>query len=122
MKGSEILLPPPVWRRDRDKRIDARLLVSSLHCRLGKVVDISGGGMRVRGFAWPPLRTYGTMTVRIKGLAVPVDVQVEVAWVNQCGILRREIGLGFTGLTDDARAALRPLFRSARELNGRRAA
>jgi hypothetical protein len=122
MMGPEVLLPPPVWRRNQDKRFSSRLMVSSLHCRLGRVMDISAGGMRVRGFAWPRLRTYGTMKVRIHGLALPVDVGVEVAWVNHCGLLRREVGLAFTGLTEDSLVVLRPLFRAAIELNGRRIA
>lgn len=96
-------------------------MVSSLHCRLGRVLDVSAGGLRVRGFAWRRLQTYGRMSIRINGLAVPIDVEVEVAWVNYCGLVQREVGLAFTGLSEEAVAGLKPLFHSAVELNCRRA-
>lgn len=115
MTGKQPLWPPPVWRRDRDNRYGSRLRVSSLHCRLGRVLDVSSGGMRVRGFAWPPLRTYGTMRIRIHGLARPVDIEAQLAWVNHCNPLQREVGLSFTAMSDDARTLLEPLFKAANQ-------
>jgi hypothetical protein len=120
--GKQPLFPPPVWRRDRDKRFGSRLRVSSLRCRLGRVLDISSGGMRVRGLAWPPLRTYGTMRVRIQGLEKPIEVEVELAWVKSRNPLQREIGFAFTAMTDEARAALEPFFQAAMEQEERVAA
>lgn len=85
-------------------------------------MDISSGGMRVRGLAWPPLRTYGTMRVRIQGLREPVEVEVELAWVNHRNPLQREVGLAFTAMTDQARALLEPFFQAAMHQSGREAA
>lgn len=122
MTGKQPLWPPPVWRRDRDNRFGSRLRVSSLHCRLGRVLDISAGGMRVRGFAWPPLRTYGTMRICIHGLARPVTIEAQLAWVNHCNPLQREVGLSFTAMSDDARRLLAPLFNAANRVQERQVA
>lgn len=122
MTGQGALLPPRRHRRGSDKRFDSRLLVSTLRCSLGRILDISGGGMRVRGFARRGLRQWAIVSVRIQGLATPIEVEVEVAWVRPCGPFRREMGLAFTGLTPEAKVALRPLFRTASQLNGRSAA
>ncbi|MFG0282952.1 MAG: PilZ domain-containing protein [Phycisphaerales bacterium JB039] len=113
MGSARTLLPRPVWRRYQDKRLSSRLLVSTLHCRLGRVLDISAGGLRVRGLAWPRLRTYGPMRIKVHGLSRPVELEAEVAWVHRPGVFRREVGLAFTRLSDDALESLLPLFRAA---------
>lgn len=118
MDARSTSFPPPPWR-SRDKRISPRLDVSTLHCRLGRVQDISEGGLRVRGLAWRGLRTYGAMRIIIRGLDEPVHLEAEVAWVNR-GLLRREVGLAFTSMPEEALAKLRPFFSASRE--GRRAA
>ncbi len=112
MDARSTSFPPPPWR-PRDKRISPRLDLSTLHCRLGRVQDISEGGLRVRGLAWPGLRTYGPMRIIIRGLAEPVHLEAEVAWVN-CGLLRREVGLAFTSMPEEAMTRLRPFFSASR--------
>ena len=62
------------------------------------------------------------MHVRIQGLREPVEVEVELAWVNHRNPLQREVGLAFTAMTDQARALLEPFFQAAMHHSGRDAA
>lgn len=73
-------------------------------------MDISPGGMRVRGKPWPPLETYGPFEVELHGMPEVLPLTVKIAWSSRPTMFTREIGLEFVNLSDHARHALGGLF------------
>ena len=96
------------------KRGEARLDTGSgggLLCREGRVLDLSGGGMRLC-MAWkhaPRVGDVGTYTFG-EG-AGEVALMGTVRWVRPAGRMRKraEVGIEFVGLTPSKRDALRRL-------------
>ncbi|MEQ8845829.1 MAG: PilZ domain-containing protein [Phycisphaerales bacterium] len=115
-------MPPPAgWKFESDRRGVGRLEVRHLRTRLGRVIDISPGGMRVRGAPWPPLETYGTFEVELHGLTEILPLKVAVAWSTRPGMLTREVGLTFVDLNSHAEHALSGLFAACRDITAKQA-
>ncbi len=87
----------------------------TLVCSLGEVLDLSGGGVRVRRRR--PL--HGTMIMRLYDDHVAVESAVDVVWCRRLGIFRFEVGLQFPSLDDEARGALTRLSIQHRDHNER---
>ncbi|GIW74628.1 MAG: hypothetical protein KatS3mg103_1150 [Phycisphaerales bacterium] len=102
------------------RRRVGRLEVRHLRTRLGRVIDIGPGGMRLRGRPWPPLHTYGPFQVELVGMPEVLPITVALAWQTRPGPLTREIGLAFVELNDHARHVLAGLFAACRDVTPRR--
>ncbi|MEO1007935.1 MAG: PilZ domain-containing protein [Planctomycetota bacterium] len=110
---------PPL--REGDRREIGRLEVRQLRTKLGRVVDISPGGLRVRGLPWPAVATYDEFEIELHGLQEVVPVTVRLVWIARPGMLTREIGLSFEHLNPHAEHALSGLFAACRQVHGRAA-
>ncbi len=99
------------------KRADARLDTGGVGggggwlCREGRVLDLSGGGMRLC-MAWKHAPRVGDVaTYTFGGVTEEVGLMGTVRWVRPAGRMRKraEVGIEFVGLTPSKRDALRRL-------------
>jgi hypothetical protein len=94
--------------------------VSGARASLGRIIDISGGGMRVGSRAMGPAPRVGAV------LPVQIDVGDEewmgltcrVAWVRAAGVLKREIGLEFVEVEDEVKRSLLAMAHSSGSAGG----
>lgn len=108
--------PPALWLPEIDRRNVGRLEIRHLRTRLGRVMDIGPGGIRVRGNAWPKVEAYGPIEVELHGMPEVLPLRVMVAWVSRPTMLSREMGLAFVDLNEHSRHALSGLFAACRDL------
>jgi hypothetical protein len=65
------------------RRRFGRLPLEAVQCDLGKVLELSANGMRVKTRKLPE----GVFTVRIFGLGMELEVQGHVVWSKRAGLL-----------------------------------
>ncbi|MEQ8316030.1 MAG: PilZ domain-containing protein [Phycisphaerales bacterium] len=109
------------WLQASNRRGVGRIEIRHLRTSLGRVVDISPGGIRVRGKPWPPLETYGPFEVELHGMPEVLPLRVTLAWVSRPTMFSREIGLAYVDLSDHAKHALGGLFAACEDLTRARA-
>ena len=85
-------------------------------------MDISPGGIRVRGKPWPPLETYGPFEVELHGMPEVLPLKVTLVWSSRPTMFTREVGLAFVDLSDHAKHALGGLFAACEDLSRRQPA
>ncbi|MFI4915700.1 MAG: PilZ domain-containing protein [Phycisphaerales bacterium JB060] len=107
---NDVLRPHAHWIETSNRRKVGRIEIRHLRTRLGRVIDIGPGGMRLRGKPWPPLETYGPIDVELHGMTEVLPIKVTVAWSSRPTMFTRELGLAFVDLSDHARHALAGLF------------
>lgn len=85
-----------------------RIRVSGASASLGRILDISAGGMRVGSRSMAPgPRVGATLPVQIDvGDQEWMGVTCRVAWVRSTGVMKREIGLEFVGIEDEVKRSL----------------
>lgn len=91
------------------RRRYGRIRVGNVRCTLGRVMDISAGGMRVLNRAMTPVKADTTVPVQVETGDGWVEATVRVAWVRAAGVFRQEMGLEFLMIEDDARRSLMDL-------------
>ena len=79
---------------------------------MGEILDLSGGGMRVLTRFLAPAAGEVVRAV-IEGVDGAFDVRGRVMWVRKAGLVRREVGVMFEGVSAEAAAALATLARAA---------
>lgn len=104
------------WLKASERRNLGRIEVRHLRTRLGRVIDIGPGGIRVRGLPWPPLETYGPFEVELHGMPEVLPLRVTLAWSSRPSVWTREMGLAFVDLTEHSRHALAGLFAACDDL------
>jgi hypothetical protein len=85
-----------------DRRKYGRLKVSRLGCNIGTVIDLSGGGLRIRCST----RLSSQMDVKLWTAKRQITVPAKVAWVRRIGFRKYEIGLEFRDLSPDTQLDL----------------
>ena len=85
-----------------DRRRFGRFKGTRLGCNHGKVMDLSGGGMRLRCST----RLSSTLEVQLWTPKRRMTLQAKVAWVRRIGFRKYEIGLQFLDLTPEMRQNL----------------
>ena len=85
-----------------DRRQSGRCKGSRLGCSIGKVIDLSGGGLRVRC----PTRLSSQMDVKLWTAKRQITVPAKVAWVRRIGFRKYEIGLEFRDLSPETQKDL----------------
>lgn len=93
---------------DSPARRFGRIRVSGASASLGRILDISAGGMRVGSRSMAPgPRVGATLPVQIDvGDQEWMGVTCRVAWVRSTGVMKREIGLEFVGIEDEVKRSL----------------
>ena len=96
----------------KDRRRFGRLRTHEIRTSIGRVLDLSGGGMRVES-RWPiRLRAGDLAIISLISEAGEVDLHVRVSWVRPGGLFRCQAGLEFERLTPRLKAMLNYLAQS----------
>ena len=85
-----------------DRRRFGRSKGTRLGCSIGRVIDLSGGGLRIRRST----RLSSQMDVKLWTAKRQITVPAKVAWVRRIGFRKYEVGLEFRDLTPDTRKDL----------------
>ena len=85
-----------------DRRRFGRFRGTRLGCNIGRVIDLSGGGLRVRRAT----RISSQMDVKLWTPKRQITVLAKVAWVRRIGFRKYEIGLEFLDMTPDTQKDL----------------
>lgn len=89
-----------------NRRRHGRLRAQEIRTSMGRVLDLSGGGMRVES-RWPiRLRAGDETAVRLVSAAGEIKLHVRVAWVRSGGLFQHYAGLEFTRMTPRLNATL----------------
>jgi len=80
---------------------------------MGEVLDISAGGMKVFRRNRPGPHAGDTLVVTIMALGREFKAPVRIGRVDCQGLFRVEVGLEFTSMTPELRAALTEIARSS---------
>ena len=82
--------------------------MSGANASLGRILDISAGGMRVLSRSvGPPPREGSRIPVQIDvGHKDWMTVNCRVVWVRPSGLLKREVGLEFIEIDQEVRSSL----------------
>ncbi|HBS29158.1 MAG TPA: hypothetical protein DEB06_06830 [Phycisphaerales bacterium] len=92
----------PLSNRRKSGRVRCELVGSSL----GRVADLSAGGMRVLRRTRPVERPGERLLVTVRTLERTLTVAARVSWVDKQGLFRVEVGVEFIELTPELREAL----------------
>ncbi len=90
---------------DPEGRSAVRVNVRQLKCNLGRVLDLSSGGVRL--LSRRKLR--GWHVIRLFDRDDDVHIDVEVRWSRRLGLWKHEIGLRFLNVTSDIAVQLTTL-------------
>jgi hypothetical protein len=93
------------------RRRYGRVRVGNVRCTLGRVMDISAGGLRVLNRSMTPVKTNSIIPVQVEAAQGWVQASVRVAWVRPAGMFRQEMGLEIVEIEDEGRQALLELAR-----------
>jgi hypothetical protein len=85
-----------------DRRQYGRLKGTRLGCNIGTVIDLSGGGLRIRRST----RLSSQMDVKLWTAKRQITVPAKVAWVRRIGFRKYEVGLEFRDLSPDTQKDL----------------
>jgi hypothetical protein len=85
-----------------ERRKAGRIKGGKVNCNWGRVIDISGGGMRVRA----PRRLRGRLAVEIWTHHRRVTVPAAVVWCKRAGFRKYDVGLQFEDVTEDIKREL----------------
>jgi|GEM_PF-3594664 len=96
----------------RDARKFGRVRVEETKSSLGEVLDISGGGMRVRSNHRLRFKLGQIVDVGIASPHGNTVARARIVWLVRNGWRRSEVGCEFLGLTPEARETLRLIGRS----------
>ncbi|HRJ48947.1 MAG TPA: PilZ domain-containing protein [Phycisphaerales bacterium] len=111
-----ISIPPPLSTPGSNRRRHGRIRCEGVTCSIGKVLEISASGARIRA-AMGKAREGDETTIEILGLEGPIRLGVRVMWVVDDGVADGErcsmAGLAYTALGDAQRRALADLARAS---------
>ena len=85
-----------------ERRKAGRIKGGKVSCNWGSVIDISGGGMRVRSLR----RLRGCLEVVIWTHHRRVTVRAEAVWCIRVGFRKYDVGLQFLDVTEDIKREL----------------
>ena len=96
----------------RDARKFGRVKVEFTNSSLGDVLDISGGGMRVRSTHRLRFKLGDVVDIGIGSPHGKAVARARIVWLVKNGWRRTDLGCEFLGLTPEARETLRLIGRS----------
>jgi hypothetical protein len=98
----EIVARRKAWRAMNRRRF-GRFAVRAPKCNLGRLLDLSADGARVKSMR----SLFGLVTLQLPGFKKPVLVPAKVIWRKRSGLLSFEYGLHFADLTPEQIKAIR---------------
>lgn len=111
-RGMNSIDPSSGARLADDDRRFGRLRTQALGCSIGQVLDLSGGGMRVRTIRDAALVQGTTLGVVLYGGDLPdTRVDARIVWARNTGWRAREVGLSFLAMPEATRSGLSEIVR-----------
>ena len=104
--------------RADDRRICGRLRTEQLETELGRVVNLSGSGMRLLTRQSFADRVGETLDITLSAINEETTVRVKIVWARRAGFRKHLTGLRFIDLAKDNRNWLTNLARTAVFLPG----
>lgn len=100
-------------RKGAERRRGGRVLCEMISCELGKVIDLSATGLRVksRGGIKPPVGAFVALHVRWCGGSARLPARV--TRIQRHGMFSWEFGLAFEELSPEHRSLLSDILRGA---------
>ncbi len=98
--------PGKVVPARKDRRARSRIQCEGLSCTLGRVIGLSGSGMRVRARGWRRYRQDDRLSLTLSHCGGQLTLVARVAWVRRTGLFRFESGMEFENLTPEQNAML----------------
>jgi c-di-GMP-binding flagellar brake protein YcgR len=95
---------------ESERRMTGRIMGGKLGCNRGSVIDISGGGMRLRSSR----RLQGCLDLELWSPRRRVSLRAAVVWCQRIGFRKYEAGLQFVEVSDDVRQELTAIALFAR--------
>jgi hypothetical protein len=95
----------PQPKRRRPRRAERRL-TNALECDLGRIVDISRTGARVRLRGKPPLKLGQVIALNVQSEQQRIRVQAMAVWIKRRGLRLWEMGLQFVNTNVSVASAL----------------
>jgi len=95
------------------RRKQGRLEQESLVSSLGKVLDLSAGGMRVLTRKSPK----DVINIELRGLGDNITLAVQVVWSKKIGLMKYEVGLVFLDVSPENAKKLTNLAMNNRQRN-----
>ncbi len=89
-----------------ERRSAVRFKLGQLKCNLGRVLDLSSGGLRL--LSWRKLK--GRHEITLFDRDGGVRIEAEVRWSRRHGLFKHEIGLQFLNVPSDIAAKIKRLF------------
>jgi len=88
-----------------------RMRASALMCDLGRVLDISGMGLRAMSRGKPGVQPGSVTAVMVHAPAGSIRLACHVVWTRKVAWRHWEVGVRFVDVTPDVRAGLNLLSR-----------
>lgn len=106
--------PLPVSHRDSspEDRRHGRFRCDGAYCSIGRILDLSVSGMRVRRRRPSKANVGDEATVTMPVAGGKLQITAKVVWVKRVGFFSYDYGLSFVDLTPEARTALYSISRS----------
>lgn len=96
-----------------NRRRAGRVLTQEVECTLGRVLDLSATGLRVKTGFRPGVVTGEVFWMTIKGYSGKFQVKCQCAWIKKAGWFSHEVGVVFLEVTDEVRTHLNSIGRTA---------
>jgi hypothetical protein len=94
-----------------NRRRAGRVVLQSIGCSLGTVLDLSSSGLRVETSGKPVVAMGQTFGMVLQSLAGPVNIVATVAWVRKSGWRAHQVGLMIVDPSPELRRAINELAR-----------
>lgn len=100
--------------RPEDRRRAGRLCGGELSCSAGRILDISGTGMRIgRGPLKREMKQGHLFALRLKDEHGGFVIRARIVWVKKTGLLGREIGIRYDDVGPAERTRIAAIARIA---------
>lgn len=94
-----------------NRRRAGRVVLQSITCSLGTVLDLSSTGLRVETSSKPTVAAGQTFGMVLQSLDGPVNIVATVAWVRKSGWRAHQLGLIIVEPSPELRRAINDLAR-----------
>lgn len=94
-----------------NRRRAGRVMLQSIGCSLGTVLDLSSSGLRIETNGKPVVSAGQTFGMVLQSLGGPVNIVATVAWVRKSGWRAHQLGLMIIDPSPELRRAINELAR-----------
>lgn len=90
----------------KERRQRNRVMCEGLSCTIGKVIGLSGTGMRIRSRGWCRIRQDDRISLTLRSSELTLKLNARIAWVKKIGVFQYEAGMAFVDLNPEQTSQL----------------